>query len=249
MQTVFGILGRVRVGAVGPRQDGAGTGVGGKASALLAALLLRANSTVGLDRLVEALWEGEPPRSAVANIRTHASTLRSGLDGGAFLHGRGGGYLLEVAAADCDHLVFLDRTAAGRAALADGHTETAAAALTAALALWDGDRAAVGVPRNGPLSGWLGHLDEERMRAVEDLAAAYLRLGEPRAALRDVSDLLAVSPLRGRSWALRMRAQHALGERGGVAESFRAADRAHRSELGVGPDGRLRRLFEELVAG
>ncbi|MFD0531097.1 hypothetical protein ACFQ1I_38105 [Kitasatospora arboriphila] len=46
---------------------------GVKARALLVTLLLRAGTTVSLDRLAEALWEEEPPRSAVANIRTHAS--------------------------------------------------------------------------------------------------------------------------------------------------------------------------------
>ncbi|WP_406859396.1 BTAD domain-containing putative transcriptional regulator [Streptomyces sp. HUAS MG47] len=242
------MLGRVRHGG----DTGAGSAAevgGGKARALLVTLLLQANRTVTVDRVVEALWEGEPPLSAVANVRTHASVLRRHLRPGAGLVGGGGGYVLEVAAEHCDHLVFLDRAADGREALRAGDCAGAAELLTAALALWDGDRAAVGVPRHGPLEGWLGHLEEERMRAVEDLAGAFLHLGEPRAALRDVNALLAVSPLRGRSWALRMRAHHALGERGSLAETYRAAVHVHRSELGVGPDRHLRRLFEELVAG
>ncbi|MFC8722412.1 BTAD domain-containing putative transcriptional regulator [Kitasatospora sp. NPDC057198] len=238
------------LGRVGPggTARGAATGIGGKARTLLVTLLLQANRTVTVDRLVEALWDGEPPASAVANVRTHASALRRHLPEGAALLGGGGGYLLEVAAERCDHLVFLHRAADGRAALADDDSARAAEQLTSALALWDGDRAAVGVPRHGPLAGWLGHLEEERMRAVEDLAGAYLHLGEPRAALRDVNALLAVSPLRDRSWALRMRAHHALGERGSLADDYRTVVLVHRSELGVHPDRQLRRLFEELVA-
>ncbi|WP_418961294.1 AfsR/SARP family transcriptional regulator [Streptomyces tritici] len=241
------MLGRVRQGDA---RSGAATEVGGgKTRALLVTLLLQANRTVTVDRVVEALWDGEPPLSAVANVRTHASVLRRRLKRGADLVGGGGGYVLEVAADRCDHLMFLDRAAEGRAALRAGDSAEAADLLTSALGLWDGDGAAVGVPRHGPLAGWLGHLEEERMRAVEDLAAAYLRLGEPRAALRDLNGLLAISPLRGRSWALRMRAHHALGERGSMAEAYRTAVVVHRSELGVGPDEQLRRLFEELVAG
>ncbi|MFC8453936.1 BTAD domain-containing putative transcriptional regulator [Kitasatospora sp. NPDC057223] len=220
---------------------------GGKARTLLVTLLLQANRTVTVDRAAEALWDGEPPRSAVANIRTHASFLRRRLSHGAGLVGGDGGYVLKVGTEYCDHLVFLRRAADGRAALRAGDGAGGTELLISALALWDGDRAAVGVPRHGPLAGWLGHLEEERMRAVEDLAGAYLHLGEPRAALRDVNALLAVSPLRNRSWALRMRAHHALGERGNLAEAYRAAVLVHRSELGMGPDGQLRQLFEELA--
>ncbi|MFG2332876.1 BTAD domain-containing putative transcriptional regulator [Streptomyces sp. NPDC048604] len=248
MEAAFRMLGRVRQDDGRPGSAAADI-AGGKARALLVTLLLQANRTVTVDRLIEALWDGEPPQSAVANVRTHASILRRSLNRDARLVGASGGYVLEVEAERCDHLVFLGRAADGRAALSAGDSAGAEGLLASALALWDGDRAAVGVPRHGPLTGWLGHLEEERMRAVEDLAGAYLRLGEPRAALRDVNELLAVSPLRGRSWALRMRAHHALGERGSLAEAYRTAVHVHRSELGVGPDEHLRRLFEELVAG
>ncbi|MBC9712405.1 AfsR/SARP family transcriptional regulator [Streptomyces sp. TRM66268-LWL] len=248
MDASFRMLGRVRQGDA-PAEGAAAEFVGGKARGLLVTLLLQANRMVTMDRVVEALWDGEPPPSAVANVRTHASLLRRHLERGAGLVGAGGGYVLEVAPERCDHLVFLDRAADGRTALRAGDSAKAAELLTSALTLWDGDRAAVGVPRHGPLMGWLGHLEEERLRAVEDLADAYLRLGEPRAALREVNALLAVSPLRDRSWALRMRAHHALGERGSLAETYRAAVLAHHNELGVDPDDQLRRLFEELVAG
>ncbi|MGW4895022.1 AfsR/SARP family transcriptional regulator [Kitasatospora sp. NPDC004240] len=248
MEAAFRMLGRVRQGD--PRAGDVTAEIGGgKARTLLVTLLLQANRTVTVDRAIEALWEGEPPLSAVANVRTHASVLRRQLRNGADLVGGGGGYVLEVPVERCDHLVFLHRAGEGRLALRTGDSSGGAELLASALALWDGDRAAVGVPRHGPLAGWLGHLEEERMRAVEDLAGAYLRLGEPRAALRDVNALLAVSPLRDRSWALRMRAHHALGERGSLAEAYRAAVRVHHSELGVGPDGQLKRLFEQLVTG
>lgn len=211
--------------------------------------MLRANSGVSLDTLTESLWDGEPPRSAVANIRTQVSTLRRALGTKATLVGVPGGYRLVVAADLCDHLRFLDEVAAGRAALADSDLPRAIKPLSAALSLWDGDRAAIGVPRYGPLDGWLNHLDEERMRAVEDLADAYIRLGEPRAALRDLADLLAVSPLRGRSWELRMRAHHRLGELGEVSGTYQAAVAAYHRELGIAPDGQLSTLHRVLLRG
>ncbi|GAA1107389.1 hypothetical protein GCM10009663_56640 [Kitasatospora arboriphila] len=244
--TTFQILGRVCLRPDhGPHEALDVKGV--KARALLVTLLLRAGTTVSLDRLAEALWEEEPPRSAVANIRTHASRLRQSLDPRTPLLGTVGGYELQVDADRCDHLRFLDRAAAGRAALEAGDPDRAATRLAAALALWQGDEAAVGVPRNGPLAAWLGHLDEERMRAVEDFADAQLQLAEPRSALRDLADLLAAAPLRGRAWELRMRAHHRLGEIDGVTAAYRAAEAVHRRELGTGPGVRLDALYRRLV--
>ncbi|WP_030275345.1 AfsR/SARP family transcriptional regulator [Streptomyces sp. NRRL B-24484] len=244
--TTFQILGRVCL-----RPDHGSSEAldvkGVKARALLVTLLLRAGTTVSLDRLAEALWDEEPPRSAVANIRTHASRLRRSFDARTALLGTVGGYELQVDADRCDHLRFLDRAAAGRAALEAGDPARAAGRLAAALALWQGDEAAVGVPRNGPLAAWLGHLDEERMRAVEDFADAQLQLAEPRSALRDLAGLLAAAPLRGRAWELRMRAHHRLGEIDGVTAAYRAAEAVHRRELGTGPGARLDALYRSLV--
>lgn len=243
MTTRFHLLGQVRL------HDGA-TGIRGvKPRALLVTLLLQPGHTVSLDSLQEALWDGEPPRSAVANIRTHVSALRAALTDPAQLVGRDGGYALLTSVDSCDHLRFLDASAAGRAALLTGDADRAIRLLDSALALWDGDRAAVGIPRYGPLFGALAHLDEERMRVVEDLAEAHLRLSEPRAALRDLTGLLTTEPLRGRSWALRMRAHHRLGELGEVRRVYRTASAAYRTELGITPDRELRLLYEELTGG
>jgi DNA-binding SARP family transcriptional activator len=41
-----------------------------KRLALVAALALSANQPVSLDDLSDAIWSDEPPRSAVANLRT-----------------------------------------------------------------------------------------------------------------------------------------------------------------------------------
>lgn len=70
---------------------------------LLAMLLLHANATVTDQALVDAIWEAEPPPSAIANLRTYASAVRrllsagsAGAATGARLLTQAGGYLLEV---------------------------------------------------------------------------------------------------------------------------------------------------------
>ena len=41
-----------------------------KQRALLAVLLLRTGEVVSIDRLIEELWAGKPPRAAVGSVRT-----------------------------------------------------------------------------------------------------------------------------------------------------------------------------------
>ncbi|MCG7525417.1 AfsR/SARP family transcriptional regulator [Streptomyces sp. OfavH-34-F] len=212
------------------------------------ALLLEANRTVSLDRIADALWDGEPPRSAVANIRTHVSALRRHTDGAASLLSRPGGYELLVPEEHCDHHRFMRLAAQGRRALDDGNPEQAAPLLGQALALWTTGVAAEGVPRHGWPAGPLDHLDEERRRVIEDLAESCVEAGEPRSALRELHALLAADPLRDRGWALRMRAHHSLGEPGGVSDSYQAAVRAFRDQLGARPGIELDRLHRALNA-
>ena len=239
----FRILGRVQLRG---NDETAGI-VGAKARAFLVTLLLRANETVSLERVSETLWDGEPPRSATANIRTYAHLLRRRIGRRAALISRPGGYQLTVSPHDCDHACFLNLAAAGRKALQAGDIRPAVTPLESALAMWNGDRAAVGVSRNGPLLTELDHLDQERTRAAEDLADAYLRLGEARAALRDLRELLAGSPISGRGWTLCMRAYQVLGELHNVTDIYRQAAMAYRKHLGIAPDPRLHRTYLEIM--
>lgn len=222
--------------------------IGGKLAAVLTTLVLHANRPVSLDLLVEAVWDTSPPRSAVANLRTYVRMLRTLLaDNPVVLDGRWGVYTLHVDPEECDYLHFDDRLAHGCAAAARGSYLAATEALETALDLWHGDRAAPGVARLGPMSGWLDALDDERMRAVESLAAARIEVGEARLAARELTVLLATSPLRGNAWRLKMHAHHQLGEHEAVAATFRAASLMFRSELGLDPDPELVQLYRSIL--
>ncbi|MFI6899444.1 BTAD domain-containing putative transcriptional regulator [Streptomyces sp. NPDC050256] len=221
---------------------------GVKPRALLAALLLRPGNAVSLDALTEALWDGEPPRSAVANLRSYACLIRQQLPVQDDLVSLGAGYELRATGADRDHILFERLSTDGRQLLASA-PDRAAGLLTDALALWSGDTAASGVERRGLLSGALAHLDEERIRTAEDLATAWLSLDEPRSALREARQVLDMQPLRVRSWSVVLSAHHLLGEHGQVSRAYDSACTAFRRELGTEPDPGLRRLHRELRAG
>src|SRR5581483_6661306 len=49
---------------------------GAKQRALFAVLLLHANAVVSVDRLVDALWEDDPPENAQKALQVHVSGLR-----------------------------------------------------------------------------------------------------------------------------------------------------------------------------
>ncbi|MDG6100909.1 winged helix-turn-helix domain-containing protein [Dactylosporangium aurantiacum] len=240
----YRILGRVCCGGFGRAAELAGV----KVRALLVTLLLQANRAVSLDRIGQALWEGEPPRSATANIRSFVHRLRADLHDPAHLVSRAGGYELTVPPDGADHLRFERLAGAGRASLRAGDPAGAADLLGAALRQWHGDHAAAGVPRNGPLRSWLDHLDDERERVVEDLAEAYLELGESRAALRDLRNLLGSAPARSRGWALCMRAYQMTGELHHVADVYQQAEAAYERDLGVPLDSELERLYLRIMA-
>src|SRR2546427_6863328 len=113
---------------------------GGKQRSVLVLLLLHANEVVSSDRLIDELWPAEPPPSAAKIIQAHVSRLRKALDGvgEAILLTRGPGYLLRVAPGQLDRDRFRGLLEEGRAALAAGDPDKAAATLRTALALWRG---------------------------------------------------------------------------------------------------------------
>jgi len=47
--------------------------------ALLAYLLLHANEPVSSDRIIDALWAGDPPRTAAASLQNYVSRLRKAI--------------------------------------------------------------------------------------------------------------------------------------------------------------------------
>ena len=77
-----------------------------KIEAVLAVLLIRANQMVSIEQLVGEVWQGNPPRRAIASIHVYVSQLRkllacSGLESGRIMT-RSPGYLLRVEPGELD---------------------------------------------------------------------------------------------------------------------------------------------------
>src|SRR2546430_710147 len=129
----FSLLGPLSVSS-----DGTPIALGGqKRRALLAVLLLDANSVVSRDRLIDALWGEDPPETARNTIQVYISQLRKLLPEGA-LETVPPGYRLVIEPESVDLFEFARLSEEGRSALAAGDAVAGADTLRAALALWRG---------------------------------------------------------------------------------------------------------------
>src|SRR4051812_32462850 len=111
---------------------------GARPRTLLAVLLLHANHPVTVERLAVALFGDDASEAAVKTVRVNVSRLRKVLGDPEALTTTAAGYRLRVRPDELDADRFERLAAKGRALLAAGQPQRAAAALREALALWRG---------------------------------------------------------------------------------------------------------------
>jgi predicted ATPase/DNA-binding SARP family transcriptional activator len=222
---------------LGPLEVEGASSVGGpQQRALLAELLLAAGVAVPADRLIDAVWDDNPPPSANRALEVYASRLRQAIaPAGAQILRRGSGYQVVLGTARLDAHEFGLRAEAGRAALARGDAAGARSELGAALALWRG-------PALADVRGDAGRtLEEKRLAAEEDLAEAELALGLHVELVPELERRVREEPLRERSRAQLMLALYRSGRQAEALETYRDARRLL-DELGLEPGRELREL-------
>lgn len=212
---------------------------------LLGLLALRANRALPLEWIVEALWPDHPPASAASNVRTHLAELRKLL--GAARQSRivstRDGYVLVAPPDGVDVTLFALLLAEGRELLGHGaHTE-AARSLARAVGLWRGPVMA-GVPVPEPVRPDVTMLDEQRIRAVEDLVGVRLALGFHDELVPVLAGLVVEYPLRERFWRYLVAALAAAGRRTEAVAVHQRLVRVLDAELGVAPSRETTELYE-----
>ncbi|WP_433472167.1 BTAD domain-containing putative transcriptional regulator [Spirillospora sp. CA-142024] len=238
----FGILGETRAW----HGDGGEVPLGGPARrALLALLLVRPGEVVSADRLADEI----DPAGALSahSLQSQVSRLRSALGAGAAIERAGAGYRIVVEPDDVDASRFERLAGEGRAALADGDAARAVALLNEALKLWRGP-ALAGLPESDTAQGAAVRLEEQRLGALEDRIEAGLRLGEHRAAVPELRELVGRHPLRERPAGLLMRALFAEGGQAEALVVFEETRRHLADELGADPSAELTALHRELLS-
>ncbi|MFC8429973.1 ABC transporter substrate-binding protein [Streptomyces sp. NPDC057253] len=248
--TEFGILGPLRVlrsGAVlplgGPRQR-----------AVLALLVVELNQTVPTDRLIDEVWDGDPPDGAVTSVQTYVFHLRRVLEPerarGApaeLLVSRNRGYLLKADPLATDAARFEAGLREGREALEAGRYTEACRTLRTALALWRGD-VLEDLGEHGFVRREAGRLTELRLAALEARIEADLALGRHTAVVGELEQLLAAHPLRERFSAQLMLALYRCGRQAEALACYQRLRERLRDELGLDPDESVRRVHQAILA-
>lgn len=216
---------------------------------VLAVLLAEAGRTVSTERLVDAVWEDRPPRTAANTVAAYVLRLRR-LAGADVLVTRARGYELVARDGDIDAVVFERSLAAARRELHMGRLESGAVRLAGALAWWPGPEPALAdVPPRAALEARVAHLDLLRQGAVEDHLGALLDLGRHAEVVDDLYRLTGEQPLRERRWELLMTALQRCDRRVDALAAYAQLRRLLAAELGVEPGARLRLLHRAIVAG
>lgn len=239
------------LGSVEAVADGRPVDLGGPLErALLARLLLAAGRAVSPSQLLEDLWEGEPPESALVSLRVRVSHLRKALAGGGApgaVTTEPAGYSLRLGSGDrLDALMFRAAAERGRAALRTGSPDAAARELAAGLALWRGS--ALGGVGDAPFARVdAARLEEEHLGAIADQIDARLAMGEDAALVSELDALCTRHPLHERLWAQRMLALYRCGRQADALSAAEQLRRVLREELGIDPSAEVVELERRIL--
>ena len=217
---------------------------GRRLRALLIRLALDPGRVVSADRLIDDLWQDDPPAAAHNALQALVSRLRA-VVGRTTIESGGGGYRLSVPPESVDVVLFEQRVRAGRAAREAGDAATAAKQLRSALDLWRGT--ALSDVEGTPFAEVeAAGLEEQRVAAIEDLVDAVLAqstaAAEAEHLLPELEQLRAAFPLREKLHARCMRVLYALGRQAEALAAYEHLRSTLADRLGVDPSPELAKL-------
>jgi DNA-binding SARP family transcriptional activator/tetratricopeptide (TPR) repeat protein len=224
----FHILGPLEVIASGQALDLGGQ----KQRALLAILLLEANHVVSASRLIEALWDDEPPETAQKAVQVYVSQLRK-LLGKDRLETKPPGYRLQVGDGELDLDSFRGLVEVG--------------AYDEALAHW----------RGPPLSDFasqrfaqaeIARLEELRVSCLEARIEQGLVQGRHLGLVGELDALVREHPLRERLRGQLMLALYRSGRQAEALDACQSGRRLLVEELGLEPGEALKKLERAILA-
>jgi class 3 adenylate cyclase/DNA-binding SARP family transcriptional activator len=218
---------------------------GGKERALLALLLVNANRTLALDRIVDELWGDDVPETAPKMVQIYVSHLRKALPPD-LLHTRPPGYALEVRPDQLDLHRFEQLTAEARSALERGDAARAADSFGEALSLWRGHALEEFAAEPFALPE-AARLEELRMSALEGRLEADLQRGRHDDVAGELEALVARYPLREGLRRQHMLALYRAGRQAEALGAYQDARHVLADELGIEPSPALRDLERRIL--
>ncbi|MGN9781332.1 AfsR/SARP family transcriptional regulator [Nonomuraea sp. ZG12] len=217
---------------------------------VLAMLLLEPEKVISTDRLIEAVWDDDPPPTAREQIHFCVSRLRRAMGrahGAHLIETRRPGYLLRLDGCTLDTRLFDARVAEGQRALRNGDPARFVAGMRGALALWRG--AALSDISAPLVQHCVVRLEERRLSALEQSIEIELAAGLDQDLAAELATLTRQHPLRERFHALFMMALYRHGRQAEALDVYRNIHRLLTAELGIEPSADLRSLHREMLAG
>jgi len=218
-----------------------------KPRALLAYLLLNANTPISSGTLIEALWD-DPPKTALNALHVYVSRLRKALSNGEgdLLVTHPAGYSLHVEPDQLDLHWFERFVAEARDAQQRGDAAAAADRLRRGLGLWRGQPLA-DLP-DAPFARVEAlRLEELRLSALEDRIEADLELRRHGDLVAELESLVAQHPLRERLRGQLMLALYRSGRQADALEKYRDARVVLVDTLGLDPGPALQELERAIL--
>jgi DNA-binding SARP family transcriptional activator len=212
-----------------------------KQRALLVLLAFDAGRTVSTDRLIDALWGEQPPRTAATSLQNFVSQLRKHL-GPEVLVTKPPGYMLRVDPLRVD----VNRAQALLAEARQAPPDERAVSLREAIEMW----------RGPPLEefgfeafaqGEIARLVELRLTLLEERIDADMEAGKSGEVVGELEALVGRHPLRERFREQLMLALYRSGRQAEALEAFQAGRRALVEELGIDPSPRLQQLHAAIL--
>jgi DNA-binding SARP family transcriptional activator/predicted negative regulator of RcsB-dependent stress response len=226
---------------------------GAKQRALLALLLLNANRSVHRARVVDWLWDREPPLTAGDLVHEYVSRLRRALrpcrgadPSWPRLHTQGSGYLLEVVPDELDLDRFERLVDQAHQAMVAHDLELATGTLRRALGLWRGS-ALANLPASLAVRAESARLEEARLLALEQRLEVDLRLGRHAQLVGELESLAAFYPDRERLRRQLMLALYRSGQKAKALAVYRDTRQMLVEELGLEPSPVLQELERAIL--
>ncbi len=213
---------------------------GPRVRALLALLLLRANTAVSTADLLDELWGEDLPKSGATAVQNAVVRLRKTL--GTRVVTTGAGYLVRVEPGELDLARFRELVEQAGAA----EPAERARLLREGLGLWRGEP--LGSLGNAAfVARERARLEDERLGALEDRIDADLVLGRHADLIPELSALAAEHPLDERFRAQLILALYRSGRQAAALDVYRETRRVLAEELGLEPGPALRELERAIL--
>ena len=224
-----------------------------KQRTLLTLLISRIGQPVSVDTILEELWAGMPPPSAVTSLQAYVANLRRALEparaprgASKVLRTGGNGYLLDASVAEVDVRRFEELAAAGRRSWELGGPKQALIEFESALALWRG-QAYAEMPSTSQVMPDAARLEELRLSVVEGRCAALLAVGAHELAVAELEAFMQAYPLREYACELLSLALYRAGRQADALAALRTNQKRLAEQLGIDPRPALQNLEREIL--